>query len=329
MTVDRETWLKERRRGIGGSDWQHILNLPPWGCRRKVWYDKGGVTPDLQDHQTGVQARGHALEPVVAAEFEKTTGRKTRRINRVRRAPELPAWWIGNPDRGITAAAGTGFGNPNPGILEIKTVAPVVWSKLMREGIFESWLYQLQHYMTLTGRPWGAFAILEPVSWKLEVRSVEHDQWMQERMMEEGERFWNSFRDDPPERPVEKPDRRCANCPFRLTCWNALDMDDELVTDSEGREIRALQSPAAEALLERRAELKELVDALGEELKNIDEGIKEALGDQPAKYRIGRFIVNQYLSKRRTIDTKALRELFPDIAEKVTRETVVRSLRIT
>ena len=41
----RESWLKERRSGIGGSDAAAILGVSPWRTALDVYSDKRGISP--------------------------------------------------------------------------------------------------------------------------------------------------------------------------------------------------------------------------------------------------------------------------------------------
>ena len=69
----------DRTRFIGGSDLGHIVNAPPYGCARKLWYQKRGVQPDYEIEFRGHLIRGTKLEPLIVEEYQARTGRKVRR----------------------------------------------------------------------------------------------------------------------------------------------------------------------------------------------------------------------------------------------------------
>jgi putative phage-type endonuclease len=69
----RAWWLAQRRRGLTASEIPAILGLSEWSTPLDVWLKKVRPEQDLE-----VQAyrfdRGHALEPVLAAEWHAQTG---------------------------------------------------------------------------------------------------------------------------------------------------------------------------------------------------------------------------------------------------------------
>lgn len=80
-TVDlsREDWLKERQRGIGGSDDAAIAGVSRWKSPVAVWLDKTG---QVEPEEAGEAAYwGTMLEDIVAREFAARTGFKVRRCN--------------------------------------------------------------------------------------------------------------------------------------------------------------------------------------------------------------------------------------------------------
>ena len=67
-TEEREQFLADRLSGIGGSDVADVLSLEPWGCARRLYYEKRQVPPDYADEsKEALFERGHVLEPLVAA----------------------------------------------------------------------------------------------------------------------------------------------------------------------------------------------------------------------------------------------------------------------
>src|SRR5262245_45273981 len=91
----RTAWLKAR--GIGASDAPIILGLAPWPGRTalRLYAEKLGLIDPPE--QTEAQELGLALEPIVAARWERATGRQLCPIparpemHRSRRYPWLTA----------------------------------------------------------------------------------------------------------------------------------------------------------------------------------------------------------------------------------------------
>ena len=58
----REQFLKERAEILGGSDMVHLLGLEPFGCQRRLCYDKSGIEPDFPEETNADMRRGAAYE---------------------------------------------------------------------------------------------------------------------------------------------------------------------------------------------------------------------------------------------------------------------------
>lgn len=80
-TADRETWLRDRKKGIGGSDVAAVLGLSPWRTPLDVFNDKTAETVDDKP-QSDAAHFGTILEDVVAEEFARRTGFKVMRFNK-------------------------------------------------------------------------------------------------------------------------------------------------------------------------------------------------------------------------------------------------------
>ena len=96
--MSREDWLKERTKGIGGSDVATVLGLNPYKTPLELWEEKTGKS---KGHEAGEAAYwGTQLEDLVAKEFSKRTGMKVQRVNFMLTAGE-DGWMRGNIDRAI------------------------------------------------------------------------------------------------------------------------------------------------------------------------------------------------------------------------------------
>ena len=96
--MSREDWLKERTKGIGGSDVATVLGLNPYKTPLQLWEEK---TCKSKGHEASEAAYwGTQLEDLVAKEFSKRTGMKVQRVNFMLTAGE-DGWMRGNIDRAI------------------------------------------------------------------------------------------------------------------------------------------------------------------------------------------------------------------------------------
>lgn len=78
---DKLKWLKERQKGIGGSDVGAILGINKWKSPFEVYIDK---TEEITEIKEAGEAAywGSILEEQVAKEFALRTGKKVRKDNR-------------------------------------------------------------------------------------------------------------------------------------------------------------------------------------------------------------------------------------------------------
>ena len=79
--MNREQFLKERLTGLGGSDIHHLFYEKPYGCSRKLWYEKTSQQPDYPVIASNIMKRGNKLEQLIRDEYVLRTERKIRRVN--------------------------------------------------------------------------------------------------------------------------------------------------------------------------------------------------------------------------------------------------------
>lgn len=65
----REDWLKERRKGLGGSDAAAVLGLSPWKTNVELWEEKTGRREEKDISADSYVQYGVAAEPVIRAQF--------------------------------------------------------------------------------------------------------------------------------------------------------------------------------------------------------------------------------------------------------------------
>lgn len=96
--MERDAWLQERTKGIGGSDVATVLGLNPYKTPLSLWEEKTGKTKGSPAGEASYW--GTTLEDVVAKEFSKRTGMKIQRVNFLLSTGEN-GWMRGNIDRAI------------------------------------------------------------------------------------------------------------------------------------------------------------------------------------------------------------------------------------
>lgn len=148
LTMTHDEWLRERKKGIGGSDAGAILGLNPYKSAFDVYADKKSLTEPQADNEA--MRQGRDLEDYVARRFSEQTGKKVHRVNSIIYNSEYP-FAFANIDRAIQ---GEDAG------LECKTTK-CLNLKRYKNGDFPSEYYcQCMHYMMVTGYSKWYLAVL-------------------------------------------------------------------------------------------------------------------------------------------------------------------------
>ena len=296
----RELWLHGRKNFVGGSQAFELLNIPHYGkgCARALGYDKSNTPPDypLEDLDANLAERGTELEEVVAAKYERETGRKLRNPPRdehgfpkVRRHPSIPGIGV-HTDRHILADGKTA---KTTGDLEIKTHGSWPYKRFLREGVTSAHLAQIQHSLAVTGHKWGSLAILCPDLWELKHFDVQRDEELIRIILAEGEKFWNLIEQNKLPEPLPDPeDQRCKVCSWRLTCRGSAMDEDEY---ARVMEMKAGKEPLIPIEDPEVAQMIADYDLLNGESKDIDSKldiIKERINEKLGRY--GAFLVHDY-----------------------------------
>lgn len=176
--TDRETWLRLRLSGIGGSDALAVAGLDPWRAPLGVWLEKtGGIGSTVQE--TPLMRWGHMLEPVLADWFEQTTGIKVHPCGML--GHPTRDWQLFTPDR-LTE---------DGGIVEIKTTG-LRGAKAWADGrVADRAAIQLQHGMSVTGLRHG-YAVVGIWGSDPEYRIVQRDDNLIRDLDELESMFWDS-----------------------------------------------------------------------------------------------------------------------------------------
>lgn len=144
-----EMWLKERKKGIGGSDAACILGLNPWKTNQQLWREKVGLeeAEDISDKPAviyGHKAEG-SLRQLFRIDFPEY--KLNYRNNEILRNKALP--WLQASVDGELEEIDTG----RKGILEIKTTS--ILQSMQKEKwnhrVPDTYYLQCLHYLLATG----------------------------------------------------------------------------------------------------------------------------------------------------------------------------------
>ncbi len=314
MNAQPDNW---RVGYLGGSDWSDVLSVDPYGCARRLWYEKRGETPDYPQEVTPAMQRGTEAEGLVLRRYCEETGASLVRGRRPR-AKGMPAWWYGHED------AIADHPERGRGLVEAKTAGEWIWRKVNRDGLQLGYIAQAQHYIGLTGLSWCDLAMLWLDGWLFRAWTVNRDDEMLATMRTAGDRFMRQVEHGPAPDALDTADKRCGRCAYRRTC-HGLDLIPAEVSD--GGEIDRVDDPELEALLRQEREAAELAKDAADYLETVRTGVRDKLGDRPA-IEVPGFRVYYRTQTSMRLDTGALRRELPDVATKYERPSVSRPLRI-
>jgi len=299
--------VADRRRGfLGGTDIAAIIGVSPWRSPLDVWLDKTGRAEQRETNYA--MRRGTRLEALLLDEF----GRRhpEYRVSR----PRKP---VVRDNAGFPAGASLdGLAYPKASrkaaaVLEAKT-AFGSWKAFRGRDLPDQYWVQVQWYLWVTGLP-VAYVIADTGAWDVKEITIEPDGEVQQRLVDEGRRFWVDYvmaDTPPPPAPGHPSDLQALGVAYRETTDDVLELPDDVTR------LVAAYVDEQRAKAEHEARLDELKAT-----------IAAAMGPH-TKARGGSYEISWAPQTRMSVDTKALKAAHPDIAEQFTRTTESRVLRI-
>jgi len=264
----REQLVSERATGLGGSDIASLFTVG-YGCRNRLWREKRGLKPDFPRTESGPMKLGHWLEPHIAEEYARVTGRQVEERG-VLRHPEHDELLV-HIDRLVIASE-----RPDPGVLEIKALGRAAFWQMKREGLRDDYVLQLNHGMLVTGLAWGSFAVMNRDDGTLLHWDVDSDSDLRDAIEAEGPAFWATVENGPEPQRLDIEDGRCQRCEYRVQCQGAA-LIEAYGGDRDMERDESLRPLVAEYV--ERAAIAEEADGLLDETK---EHIRAAMGARGA-----------------------------------------------
>ncbi len=298
LNLDKESWLKYRKQGIGGSDAGAVCGLNPYRTAIQVYYDK---TSDLiEDVDNEAMRQGRELEEYVARRFCEASGKKVRRANAMFYDEKNP-FMIADVDRMIVGE--------NAG-LECKTASPYSEEKWRDDKIPLSYQLQCYHYMSVgNADSWYIAVLIYGRDFKY--YKIERDDEVIENLIRIEKEFWNEY---VLKQVIPDPDGSKTA---------------DVAIAERFKESKSITIPLTgfDERLERRQELLSLLEKIETEKRQIDQELKLYLGDaeiaENESYRVSWKNIS-----RSSIDEKRLKAEQPEIYEKYRRETTSRRFTV-
>ncbi|MCP1460288.1 YqaJ viral recombinase family protein [Bacillus amyloliquefaciens] len=301
--MSREEWLMERRKGIGGSDASVILGLNKWRTAFELWLDKTGQVP-VSESASEAAYFGSILEDIVAKEFEVRSGKKVRRKKSMLKHPEYD-FILANVDRMIVG---------EKAILECKTTSEYNLKEWENDEIPADYIVQVQHYLGVLGPEYkkAYFAVLiggNKFVWK----EIERDDELIEMIFTAEVEFWNAAVLGG---AAPALDGSSAAEEYLKKRYAETESNKVIDLTAVNRERIKQYLQLKESIAELQLQAKELENQIKHEMKEAEYGF---IGNYQASWK-------PVVSNR--IDTNKLKEQFPDVYEKVTKEVQYRRFGI-
>lgn len=297
--LSRAEWLQQRQHGLGGSDAGTIMGVNKWKSKFQLFLEKTGHY--VEEINNEYIYWGNTLEDLVAKEFEKRSGKKVRRLNSMLVHPEH-RFMMANLDRVVVG---------EKALLECKTTSAYNLAEWEGDEVPATYLCQVQHYLAVTGFEKAYIAVLcggNQFIWK----EIPRDDELIDIIIEKEKHFWEEhvLAGAPPE--IDGSD---AAGDLLKKLYPVDNGESIMFTEKEDQLLDALESVKNEL-----AELEELKKRYENQLKMELEEAQQGVSS--------RYVVSYKASERNTIDSKRLKADMPDIAERFTKKSTARTLRI-
>ncbi|WP_271397821.1 YqaJ viral recombinase family protein [Salinicoccus roseus] len=299
--LSREEWLKERQKGLGGSDAGTILGVNKWKSKTQLFFEK--VDPEMiQEIDNEFIYWGNTLENIVAEEFARRTGKRVRRDNRMLRHPEHD-FMIANLDRVVVG---------EKALLECKTTSQFNKDQWEGDEIPAQYLCQVQHYMAVTGYEKAYIAVLlggNTFIWK----EIKRDEELIDIITQAEKDFWEN---NVQAGVIPEIDGSQATSDFINHMYKDIDNEEVALSEDADTLLKAIEAC--------KRDIKETKDLQSK----YENQLKDQLGHNVAG-KTSNFLVTWKPQTRRSIDKKALEEKYgEDIIDPFHKETTYRKLTI-
>lgn len=305
QSEDEKEWLAVRNKGIGGSDIGAICGVSPFSSARQIYLKKTGQYDEATQQSSDSSERmlfGHLLEPIVANEFARRTGKLLVEAGATFAHKDY-SWMRANVDRLIVDENGVPYG-----ILECKTTSEYNNDAWESGDILMSYMYQLNWYMHILDLKYGAFACLVGGNKFYHYEVFRNDDLINDVLVPKATEFWydNVL-------ALKEPELQAGDTDFANNTYAEVEKNSEITLTGD------TENELAGVVFECKAKIKEL-EATMEEAQNR---LKDRLQDHEFGY-CRDYTVRWSPRKQTRIDQDRLKKEFPDVYEKCKKEISYR-----
>lgn len=293
---NEKEWLAVRNLGVGGSDVGPICGVSNFSTARTIYLRKTGQYEEPYEEGSASSERmhfGHLLEPIVASEFERRTGKKVVESPATVCHKDHP-WARANVDRFIVDDEGKPYG-----ILECKTTDARNFQDWEDGDIPMTYIYQLNWYLWICDLKYGAFACLIGGNRFITIEVWRNDDLLNDTIIPKATKFWNYN-----VKKLIEPELGGTDADA--------DLMKELYSDVKKDSEIMLEGNAFDELAERRVDLKARLKEMEVELKEVENKLKDALKSHEIGYTTNR-IVKWSPRVQERVDTDVLKRKYPEV----------------
>lgn len=270
--MDRNEWLKARKRGVGASDMSALAGVNPYKSAFEIYLDK--TSDEVNEFSNQFTHWGNILEPVVADEFARVTGAVVKappqQIMQLAEHPHIMA----SLDRVAVMPDGEEV------VVEIKTTSSrnaSKWGEQMTDQIPIQYLVQVHYQMGVSGHKTAYVPVLIDTS-DFRIYKVERDDDVIKSLQDLAHEFWDRvISKNPPPPDTTNPAGRELIKKFKAVSGKSVDLPIESVT-----------------LLQTYLDSKEKEAAANEEKEKAQAEIILLMGDA----EVGRFPTGGVIERR-------------------------------
>lgn len=187
IPVEHNAWLKQRSKGIGGSDAGTVMGVNEYKSAFTLWAEKTGQIDAPRQSSEAIRL-GHDLEDYVAKRFCEAEGKRVKRSSFCFESKERP-YMRANVDRLVIG---------ENAVLECKTANMMKGSSYKKDEIPATYYYQCLHYMAVLGldRVYLAVLVFSHGLYTFVIdRSDPQIQQDMEYLVQKEEEFWKHVED--------------------------------------------------------------------------------------------------------------------------------------
>lgn len=285
--LDHASWLRYRKKGLGGSDAGAVCGWNRYRSAMQVFLDK--TTEQAEEMDNEAMRQGKELEDYVARRFMEAAGKKVRRLNAILYDDEHP-FMLADVDRMVVGE--------NAG-LECKTASPYSADQWKDGKIPPSYLLQCYHYMSVCQADAWYLAV---VIYGKEFRycKIERDEEAIQNLVKTEKEFWEEY--------VLK-----GILPNPDGSEGADNAIRQMFPQSSEKTL-LLPEQMEEKLL-RRQSIQEQIDQMDAQKRKIEQELKLYLGDAGSAEN-ERFRISWKTVSSSRLDEKRLKEEAPELYQK-------------